>query len=69
MGLLLLEQDPPHLGTVAVGDHDLPAGLGDVGHDLRGDPGGTPHTFRRFLLALLEQRVPSQGDDHSVHMR
>ena len=35
---LVLEEDPAHLGSVAVCDHDLPAPLRHFGHDLGRDP-------------------------------
>ena len=64
---LLLQQDPPDLRPVAVRDHDLPPGRGDVGHAFRREPGRPAHLLGRVLLPPPQQRVSTERHHHSLH--
>jgi len=65
-GSFVLQQDASDLRAVPVRDHDLPPGLGDVGDDLRREPGRTPHALDGVLVTLLQQRVAAEGDDDAM---
>ena len=64
---LLLQQDPPDLGPVAVGDDDLPVGGRDVGHPLGGRARGAVHLLEGVLGALAQQRVAAERHHDPVH--
>ena len=64
---VLLDQDPAHLGAVAVSDHDLPTVGGDLRDALRRGAGGPVHLLVRVLRAAAEQGVATEGHDDPLH--
>ena len=66
-GGLLLEQYPAYLRPVAVSDHDLPSGLGDVGYGLSGLARRAFHLLEGIVGAAAEQGVAAEGHNDPFH--
>ena len=66
-GGLLLQQDPAHLRSVAVGEDHLPPVGRDVGDPLRGLPARPVHLLERVIGAATEQCVAAQCDHDPFH--